>query len=121
MTREGTGSSPVSRSKMEEKLYVVTRADLPIGLRCAQVGHALLEYAQAACHWDGEEWHLYPIHKNLVVLQVADLAELEALQSALICPTVSFREPDLGDQLTAIAVSGHHEVRACLSSLPLLR
>jgi len=54
-----------------------------------------------------------------VVLQVPDLAGLEALAGKLDGDVVCFHEPDLDDALTAIA-AGPSLWRA-LSSLPLLR
>jgi len=41
---------------------------------------------------------------NLVVLEVPGLAELEALATRLGAGALGFREPDLNDELTAIAV-----------------
>ena len=42
MGEEVGGSSPSERVR-EEKLYVIARGDLPVGLRTAQVGHALMQ------------------------------------------------------------------------------
>lgn len=106
MRREAAGSSPAPRA---EKLYAVARQDLPVGLRTAQVGHALISWALAY----GEP------PENLVVLAVKNLAELTALSEKLDGDVVRFREPDLGDELTAIA-AGPALWRA-FSSLPLLR
>lgn len=105
---DDAGSSPARSAK----LYVVGRADLPVGLRTAQIGHALI-------HWVlrfGEP------PDNLVVLQVADEKGLLALHRkaynhAVDC--VDFEEPDLDDQLTAIALGP--EAWRLVSSLPLLR
>lgn len=94
------------------KLYAVTRADLPIGLRAAQVGHALLSYALAG----------HDVPDNLVVLQVEDeiaLTELLALLQWEKVEHVEFCEPDLGGKLTAIAVAPEGE--RYLSQIPLMR
>ena len=106
MSREAAGSSPALRA---EKLYAVARADLPVGLRTAQVGHALIAWTLAY----GEP------PENLVVLAVKNLAELTELSAKLEGDVVRFREPDLDDELTAIA-AGPALWRA-LSMLPLLR
>lgn len=106
MREKAAGSSPAPRA---EKLYAIARADLPVGLRTAQVGHALIAWALAY----GEP------PENLVVLQVKGLAELEALSKTLTGEVICFREPDLDDELTAIA-AGPKLWRA-LSTLPLLR
>ena len=106
------GSSAGSSPAPSAKLYAVTRADLPVGLRAAQVGHALLSYALQE----------RPVPDNLVILQVSSQAALEALQAALAeegIDHVGFHEPDLDGELTAIAVDpagGRH-----LSQIPLMR
>lgn len=106
MTREAAGSSPAPRA---EKLYAITRADLPTGLRTAQVGHALIQ-------WTLE--HGQP-PESLVILQVADVAALRCVYDLLHGRVVAFHEPDLDGALTAIAAGPEH--RRALSSLPLLR
>lgn len=110
--RRGAGSTPARATK----LYAVTRADLPVGLRTAQVGHALITWAL--------RYGQPP--DNLVVLQVPDLQALEKLHSQLNLEVatqknevVGFREPDLQDELTAIA-AGAQSWRM-LSSGKLLR
>lgn len=111
MTREVGGSSPSPRPKIREpKLYAVTRADLPAGLRCAQVGHALIAYALT---------HGPALPDNLVVLEVPDEPALRAVLARIDTPHVAFTEPDLDGALTAIAV-GPDAWRA-LSSIPLMR
>jgi hypothetical protein len=113
MTREAGGSSPPRRAKPREpKLYAVTRRDLPVGLRCAQVGHVLIAYALE---------HGPALPANLVVLEVADEAELFAVyqRAREADRAVTFFEPDLGGALTAIAVGP--EAWREVSSLPLVR
>jgi len=80
-----------------------------VGLRTAQVGHALIAWVLA--------YGAPP--ENLVVLQVPDLAALSALAERLEGDIVRFHEPDLDGALTAIA-AGPETWRA-LSSLPLMR
>jgi len=62
--------------------------------------------------------------ENLVVLAVPDERDLDELLLwfAWECPLVpreSFREPDLGDSLTAFAIVGTPTVRKRLAALPL--
>ncbi len=84
-----------------------------MGLRTAQVGHALIGWAL--------QYGQPP--DNLVVLQVPDLAALEKLSMQLnlqaATEVVRFHEPDLDDELTAIAAGPG--LWRMLSSLPLLR
>ena len=107
MTSAAAGSSPASRT--DDRLYAITRADLSVGLRAAQVGHALI-------HWTLE--HGAP-PDSLVVLQVPTLEALHRVHDRLVGRVVAFHEPDLGDELTAIAAGP--ECRRAVSSLPLLR
>lgn len=107
MNREAAGSSPAPRV---EKLYVVVRRDLEVGLRTAQAGHALIGWVM--------EYGRPP--DNLVVLAVPSLEELHRVYDRCRdVRMVGFHEPDLNDELTAVAV-GPEGWRA-LSSLPLLR
>ena len=107
------GSIPADASK----LYVVTRDDLPPGLAAAQLGHALVGYVLAqptqAAHWHTRS-------NNLVCLAVPNEAALSGLVGRLVSasiPVLCFHEPDLGGQLTAVAVSP--DGGRLLASLPL--
>lgn len=105
---EGTrGSTSQTRPPA---LYVVGRADLPPGLRTAQIGHALIGWVLE---------HGAP-PENLVVLQAKNEKHLwELLEQLNGSDRYAFHEPDLDDALTAIAVGPEHWRK--LSSLPLLR
>lgn len=93
-----------------DRLYAITRADLSIGLRAAQAGHALIEWALQ---------YGRPC-ENLVVLQVPGRLALEEMARRLDgSRVVLFREPDLGDQLTAIAAGP--ECWRAVSSIGLMR
>jgi hypothetical protein len=92
-----------------KRLYVVVRADLPIGLQMAQACHAVRAFARTCREVDPGE--------NLVVLNAHGEGQL--LRLWYDCPgdTVLFREPDHQNEFTAFAASG--EARQHLSSLPL--
>lgn len=100
-----------------EKLYVITRADLSAGARCAQSCHALRLFAEE--HPDADrEW--YRASNNLVVLEAQDegaLLGLAAKAKSLGVPASEFREPDFADAVTAIALGG--DAQRLVSSLPL--
>ncbi len=102
--RGRVGSSPARSTK----LYGIGRANLPSGLRAAQLGHVLIHWALT--------YGAPP--ENLVLLEVANEAALVDLLAAFDgLDVVSFREPDLDNELTAIAVDGR--ARKLLSSVPL--
>lgn len=92
-----------------KRLYVVVRDDLPAGLQCAQACHAAFAYGR-----NGSE----DVGDNLVVLSSGfkQLCELEARVIDTISHE-SFREPDLGGELTALALPG--SASSLVSSLPL--
>lgn len=82
---------------------MITRADLSPGLQAAQCVHAA--FALAREHPDEVE-HWWNGSSTLVLLTTADEAAL--LDWALRLrdvPAVLVREPDIGDQVTAIAVA----------------
>lgn len=101
-----------------KKLYVVLRADLDGGDQIAQAGHAVAVFARK--HRElFEGWTDGP--NNLVVLAIADEWNLSRLQERIapLAATVRVHEPDLHDELTAIAFAGTDAAARLVSSLPL--
>lgn len=100
-------------------MVLITRRDLKIGYQCVQPAHALAEFAvkYPRCF---KKWQT--VYQNLVVLSVQDEAELEALSQKFgeqNLKYVLFREPDVNNQITAIAVQPHIKTYKLTSSLPL--
>lgn len=106
-------------TQVQEKLVTVTRNDLPQGVQLAQSAHAIADFA-----------HDLPIFfkswKNnsnyIVALATQDEQSLLKIYEKLKtrgAPVVAFREPDIGDQLTAICFYGIPEYRRITSNLPL--
>jgi hypothetical protein len=87
---------------------VVTRADLPPGDQAVQAMHAALDFA--ASHQD------YQAHTGAVVLLAArDELELIWLANRAFLDQIDhspFCEPDLGNQLTAVAFD-HRGAKLC--------
>lgn len=87
-----------------EKIALVVRADLPAGDQAVQAAHALTEFL--VNHPEiAREWHKQS--NTLALLSVPNEAALghildQAFDKDL--RVASFREPDLGDSLTAIAL-----------------
>ena len=82
----------------------MTRDDLPPGAQLAQVAHAAIDYTQK-----------YPFPPTIAVLAARDELALiwlaaDAHQAGI--PAVSFREPDLDDAVTAVAL-GPEGARLC--------
>lgn len=101
-----------------DRLYVVTRSNLPPGAQLAQSCHAVSAFA-ARFPAEHRAWHEHG--QNLVVLSVADESKLGGLLDAIEdvdgIECAPFFEPDFADALTAFAVCG--EAARRLSSLPL--
>lgn len=94
-----------------KRLYVVVRNDLPPGLQLAQACHAVRAFT--------EDFPEADVGENLVALgaepfRLAQLA-LRACIGGLDCSY--FFEPDLRNELTAIASSG--DLGKLVGSLPL--
>lgn len=89
------------------------------GAQVAQVLHAQVEFQ--ARHPDlFQAWHEHSNH--VCVLSVADLYELEMLlikAERLNIPLAYFRESDLNDELTAIALAPTEAAKKICSSIPL--
>jgi hypothetical protein len=79
------------------RLYVVVRDDLAPGLRAAQAIHA-------AVTWTLEHGEPPP---DLVVLETNDIDDVESFALWEKLQAASFHEPDLDDQLTAVAFALH--------------
>lgn len=95
---------------------MLVRQDLPPGLQIAQAVHAAFEFAHQ--HPDATTTWLEDSN-YIVILSVPDEATLiEHHTAASEAPTTLVREPDIGDEATALAIgpSGYHRR---LSNLPL--
>ena len=80
-----------------KKLYVCVRKDLSNSQRAVQAGHALAEYMLNSSRWK---------NSILIYLGVRDLRHLEKLKRKLEYAEIEhypFYEPDLDNQITALA------------------
>jgi peptidyl-tRNA hydrolase len=102
---------------MAEKLYLVTRLDLPIGQQAVQACHAmtefLVEHKERASQWHSTSNTL----ALLVVQDEQDLIRLASKANRRGVRFSSFREPDRENELTALALEPR--ARSLLSNLPL--
>jgi len=89
-----------------QKMYVLVRKDLPKNYQAVQAGHALAE------HLLGQPFLFGWNNGTLIYLGVKDEDELikwgEKLD-AMDKKWTGFREPDIGDQMTAIATVDNGE------------
>ncbi len=96
----------------QHKMYVVVRDDLAPAQKAVQAGHALAEWMLGNDSWRNQTL-VYLKARNKVHLTniVAKLSRSEVQH-------VKFHEPDIGDEITAIASLGTNHV---FEKLPLLR
>lgn len=102
-----------------QKLYVVTRRDLPPGSQAVQGMHALVEFSMYY-RQKYEEW--YRESNHLCFLSVANENALSSLCGNLFREDVThsaFREPDLGMSLTAVAIEATDRASGLVSDLTL--
>lgn len=93
------------------KLYIITRNDLTAAYQAVQSAHVLAD-AILKFPKDALEWHR--VSNTLVMLSVQDEYNLLSVEDKLKeagMKFVSFREPDIGDELTAIAIMPCEEAK----------
>ena len=102
-----------------EKFRVITRRDLSIAVQAVQAAHAAIdfqhEYPQVST-----EWHK---HSNyLAILTTKDeqsLTDLIVKASLRGIKYTVFREPDINNEITAVALEASNEAKKLCSNLPL--
>jgi len=100
------------------KLYIIVRSDLNPGLQAAQACHALRLFVEEH-KLEENRWFRYS--NNIVLLQVPTKEELIALAYKVVnedIPVSMFKEPDVDDEPTAIALLGR-QAKKMVSNLPL--
>ena len=103
-----------------QKLRVVTRRDLSIPYQAVQSGHAAIDF-QYEHPLEAIEWQKKSNY--LALLTVADEEALIKLISKAIVTGIKytiFREPDLNNEITAVAFEPSDRARKLTSSCPLL-
>lgn len=102
----------------ENKIYLVTHAQLSPGYQTAQTAHVIAEWAiknpEKAQQWDVTSG-------SLIVLEAPDaeaLSDLTEQAQELKIPFTIFREPDIGDEITAVLFEPGAETVRLLANLP---
>lgn len=105
--------------KPGDKLYVITRRDLSNGYQAVQSMHALRQFS--AEHPEEDKlW--YEVSNYLGLLSVENEQELTTLvekAQSLDIKFSIFREPDIGDQITAIALEPGSRTKKLCNNLQL--
>ena len=105
--------------KMGDKLSLVTRRDIAPGYQAVQSCHAMRQFTAEHSQRDNE-W--FANSNYLALVSVTDEVELmrliaEAKDRGLRWS--AFREPDVGGQITAIAIEPHPKTAELCKGLPL--
>ena len=103
-----------------DRLYIVTRVDLPLGLQAAQSAHAAFEFARD--HWiptaawmrDSNFIVLVTVEDEAALVELVDAAHREHVEVSK-----NF-EPDLDGELTAIVLAPGAVARRLCARLPLM-
>lgn len=102
-----------------DKLYIVVRADLPIGAQMAQSCHALRQFTEEHPEHD-KSW--FKNSNYIAVLHAEDENHLNKLIITCVKKEILFsvfEEPFFDNQITAIAVQPGSYGRKICSSLPI--
>jgi hypothetical protein len=82
---------------MSPRLYVLVRKDLPESYRAVQAGHAVAEWLLHDQSWQNETLIYLTVTNEFSLYRWADKLDRKEIK------WIGFREPDIGNQLTAIA------------------
>lgn len=110
----------MKKMQVEPKLVTIVRRDIPPKYQLAQTLHAGLQFAlecpERFKQWDEDS-------KSVVCLSAANENALweiiDRIDPELRSQISLFREPDLNNELTSIALYASYETRKKLSNLPL--
>lgn len=105
---------------MNQKLISITRADLTSGYQAVQSSHALIDfcfkYPDVATTWHNNSNYLCQV----VVKNEDELKKYVLKANKKGIKVVEFYEPDLENQLTAIALEPSNASKKLISNLPLM-
>lgn len=83
---------------MSKRLYVLVRKDLPESYRAVQAGHAVAAWLLRDRSWNNETLIYLSVPNEASLYRWANKLDLKGVN------WVDFREPDIGNQMTAMAV-----------------
>lgn len=109
----------MSTIKMGDKLFVVTRRDISPGYQGVQSQHALRQFSADHPDRDAEWFKNSNYLAWLSVENEVELMRLIALANDHGLKWSAFREPDVGGQITAIAIEPHPRAAQLCKGLPL--
>ena len=105
--------------QMGDKLYIITRRDISPGYQAVQSCHAMRQFTHEFPVID-QEW--FEKSNYLALLSVSDEETLNELYDRALSMglrVAAFREPDVNDSITAIAIEPCPEAQELCKELPL--
>lgn len=108
------------QEKQHDRLYIVVRDDLPIGLQAAQATHAAFQFSHEhpslVQPWFRESQYLIivTVPDEIALIGRASHARAEGIAVS------TWHEPDLGGAATAVAMQPGEVARRLCANLPLL-
>ena len=105
--------------QVHQKLVVITRQDLSAGYQAVQSAHAAIEFQhehpEIAKQWNTESKYLVflSVPNEQSLLHLLEKIKIRELKHSV------FREPDINNQVTAIAVEPSERTMKLTSNLPL--
>lgn len=109
----------MTQIKNGDKLYVITRDDLPKGIQAVQAIHSAIQFNFEFCEI-AKEWHSNSDY--LALLSVANESELQQLIDKTQTKGIKYsvyREPDLDNQITSICLEPSNKSKKLCSSIKL--
>lgn len=104
-----------------QKLRVITRRDIPLSYQAVQSAHAGIQFQHEHPEL-AKDW--YSNSNYLIFLSTEDEESLKTLIRKANSKNITlsiFREPDINNEITAIALEPCEESRKLSSGLPLMR
>ena len=103
----------------DSNLITITRQDLPVGTQIAQSCHSVADFAYHK-PYEFKNWRENSNYK--ICLASKDEESLIKTYNKLLengAKVIAFREPDLGNEMTAITLLGELNIRKYTTYLPL--
>lgn len=103
----------------DQKIYLITRADLSTGAQLAQTAHVIADFT-AQHPTEADTWRTTS-NSLIVVAAPTEQTLYNVISKAHLrhVPTTIFREPDYGNEITAVALAPGKQSRRLCANFPL--
>lgn len=102
-----------------DKLYLITHKEIAPGYQAVQAAHALRQFTETYPEKD-VEWYCNSNYLGLLSVETqVDLLALMFRAQDLGLRVTAFKEPDIGNEVTAIAIEPHPLATELCKNIPL--